>query len=82
LIKKLVSFPGEIAEAAERRAPHKIAGYALELAQDFTGFYEQCKVIGAEPKPVESFRIALSSAAQRTIATSLGLLGVTAPESM
>jgi arginyl-tRNA synthetase len=82
LIKKLVSFPGEIAEAVERRAPHKIAGYALELAQDFTGFYEQCKVIGAEPEPVESFRIALSRAAQRTIATSLGLLGVTAPESM
>jgi arginyl-tRNA synthetase len=82
LIKKLVSFPGEIAEAAERRAPHRIAGYALELAQDFTGFYEQCKVIGAEPQPVESFRVALSSAAQRTIATSLGLLGVTAPDSM
>ena len=82
LIKKLVSFPDEIAEAAERRAPHRIAGYALELAQDFTGFYEQCKVIGAEPEPVESFRIALSSAAQRTIAMSLGLLGVTAPESM
>jgi arginyl-tRNA synthetase len=82
LIKKLVAFPDEIAEAAERRAPHRIAGYALELAQDFTGFYEQCKVIGATPAAVESFRVALSRAAQRTIATSLGLLGVSAPESM
>jgi arginyl-tRNA synthetase len=82
LIKKLVSFPDELVEADERRAPHRIAGYALELAQDFTGFYEQCKVIGAEPATVESFRIALSRAAQRVIATSLGLLGVSAPESM
>jgi arginyl-tRNA synthetase len=82
LIKKLVSFPDELAEAAERRAPHRIAGFALELAQDFTGFYEQCKVIGAEPESVESFRIALSRAAQRVIATALGLLGVSAPESM
>jgi arginyl-tRNA synthetase len=82
LIKKLVSFPDELAEAAERRAPHRIAGYALELSQDFTGFYEQCKVIGAEPAEVESFRIALSRAAQRVIATALGLLGVSAPESM
>ena len=28
LIKALVDFPDEIAEAAERRAPHRIAGYA------------------------------------------------------
>jgi arginyl-tRNA synthetase len=82
LIKKLVAFPDELSEAAERRAPHKIAGYALELAQDFTGFYEQCKVIGAEPASVESFRIALSRAAQIVIATALDLLGVSTPESM
>lgn len=82
LIKKLVAVPDEIAEAAERRAPHRIAGYALELAQDFTGFYEHCKVIGAKPEAVESFRVALSRAAQRTIAVSLALLGVSAPEAM
>jgi arginyl-tRNA synthetase len=82
LIKKLVAFPGEVAEAAERRAPHRIAGYALELAQDFTAFYEACRVIGATPKEVESLRIALSVATQTTIALSLWLLGVSAPESM
>ena len=82
LIKKLVAFPGEVAEAALRRAPHRIAGYALELAQDFTTFYEGCRVIGASPAALESQRVALSVAAQRTIALSLGLLGVSAPESM
>ena len=82
LIKKLVAFPGEIAEAVERRAPHRIAGYALELAQDFTAFYEACRVVGATPEAVESLRVALSVAAQTTIALSLGLLGVSAPDAM
>jgi arginyl-tRNA synthetase len=82
LIKKVVAFPGEVAEAALRRAPHRIAVYALELAQEFTTFYEACKVIGASPEALESQRIALSVAAQRTIALSLGLLGVSAPDSM
>jgi arginyl-tRNA synthetase len=82
LIRKLLSFPEEIAEAAERRAPHRIAAYALELAQDFTAFYRDCKVVGAEPDSVESFRIALCVAAKAQIALVLGLLGVSAPDSM
>jgi arginyl-tRNA synthetase len=82
LIKKLLAFPGEVAEAAERRAPHRIASYSLELAQDFTTFYEACRVLGAAPQAVESFRIALSVATQTTIALALGLLGVSAPDSM
>jgi arginyl-tRNA synthetase len=82
LIKKLAAFPEEVAEAAERRGPHRIAGYALELARDFTAFYEHNHVVGASPEELESFRIALSVATQRTIALSLGLLGVSAPDSM
>jgi arginyl-tRNA synthetase len=82
LVKKLVAFPGEVSEAAARRAPHRIATYALELAQEFTAFYRDCRVVGAEPGSVESPRIALCVAAQRTIARSLDLLGVSAPAQM
>ena len=82
LIKKLAAFPDELAEAATRRAPHRIAAYALELAQEFTAFYRDCRVVGAEPPALESFRLALSAAAGGTIATALQLLGVSAPESM
>ena len=82
LIKKLLAFPAEIAEAADRHAPHRIATYALETAQSFTAFYRDCRVVGAEPEGLESFRIALSVAAQRVIARSLGLLGVSAPDTM
>ncbi len=82
LIKKLLAFPGEVAEAAERRAPHRIAAYALELAQDFTAFYRDCQVLGADPPEAESLRLALSAAAQRAIARCLELLGVSAPVEM
>jgi arginyl-tRNA synthetase len=82
LIKGLVDFPEEVAEAAERRAPHRIVAYALALAQEFTAFYRDCKVVGAEPETVESQRIALSQAARQTIKLALWLLGVSAPDSM
>ncbi len=82
LIKALVAFPDEIAEAAERRAPHRIANYVHDLAQVFTDFYRDCKVVGAEPEATESFRIALSQAARQTIKLALFLLGVSAPDSM
>jgi arginyl-tRNA synthetase len=82
LVRRLLAFPAEVADAAERRAPHRIAAYALDLAQVFTAFYRDCRVVGAEPVALESFRIALSVATQRVIAGALGLLGVSAPESM
>ena len=82
LIKRIAAFPEEVAEAALRRAPHRITQYSLDLARQFTAFYEACHVIGAAPSQTESFRIALSVAAQQTIALSLGLLGVSAPDSM
>jgi arginyl-tRNA synthetase len=82
LIEQLLAFPDELAEAVERNAPHRIAAYALELAQGFTAFYRDCRVVGAEPETVESLRIALCVASGRTIATCLGLLGVSAPQHM
>jgi len=82
LIKKLLSLPEEIAEASARRAPHRIAGYALELAQAFTAFYRDCRVVGATPAGVESFRVAVCAASRQVLALVLGLLGVSAPSSM
>ena len=82
LIKKLLALPAETAEAATRRAPHRIATYALELAQTFTAFYRDCPVLKAEDETVRTFRLGLCVASKRTIARCLGLLGVSAPESM
>jgi arginyl-tRNA synthetase len=82
LISKLLAWPQEAVDAADRRAVHRIASYAYELAQAFTAFYRDCQVVDVEPEELESFRIALSVAAQRTIARALDLLGVSAPQEM
>jgi arginyl-tRNA synthetase len=82
LIKRLLAFPGEVGEAARRRAPHRVAAYALELAQEFTAFYRDCHVLDVQPRELESARIALCVATQGTIARSLDLLGVGAPREM
>jgi arginyl-tRNA synthetase len=82
LIEQLLAFPPELAEAAERRAPHRIAAYALELAQVFTAFYRDCRVLGAEPASVEAVRLGLCLTTMRTLRRSLELLGVGAPETM
>jgi arginyl-tRNA synthetase len=82
LVKKLLAFPEEVAEAAERRAPHRITVYALELAQVFTAFYRDCQVVGAEPAELEDWRLRLCVVSKRTIARALDLLGVRAPDEM
>ncbi len=82
LIKRLLEFPGEVREAAARRAPHRICTYATAVAADFHGFYRDCQVVGAEGEGVEGSRLALSLLTMRTIAGSLGLLGISAPERM
>jgi arginyl-tRNA synthetase len=82
LIELLLAFPAEVAEAVDRRAPHRITAYALELAQGFTAFYRDCRVLGAETEALESQRLALCLASMRTIARSLSLLGIHAPQEM
>lgn len=81
LIKRLESFSDVVGEAAQRRAPHRIVGYAQEVAADFHVFYKHCRVIGVEPA-LQSSRLALCLVTKRVIARCLDLLGVSAPESM
>ncbi len=83
LIRRLLAFGAEaLPEAVTRRAPHRIANYALELAQDFTAFYRDCRVLDVEPRELESFRIVLCAVTKRALARSLDLLGVAAPDAM
>jgi arginyl-tRNA synthetase len=82
LIGLLLEWPAEAAEAAERLAPHRVATYLLTLAQSFSAFYRDCPVVGVEPRELEDFRLALCVGTQNTLATGLGLLGVSAPTDM
>ena len=83
LVKRLLELPDEVAVAAERRAPHRMTAYAHDVAQAFSAFYRDCRVVGAaEEGGDEDFRVALSVVAKRVIARALWLLGVEAPEEM
>jgi arginyl-tRNA synthetase len=83
LVRRLAAFGAEVEEAAARRAPHRITTYVTEVAQDFSAFYRDCKVVGAaEEGGDEDLRIALSEATRRVIERSLSLLGVSAPSEM
>ena len=54
----------------------------MEVARDFHAFYRDCQVVGAEGEGVEEARLALCLLAKQTIARTLGLLGISAPERM
>jgi arginyl-tRNA synthetase len=81
LARRLLEFPGEATGAAERRAPHRLAAYAAAVAADFHAFYRDCQVVGAGDG-LEPARLAICVATKRVIASTLGLLGVSAPERM
>jgi arginyl-tRNA synthetase len=67
--------------AARERAPHRIARYVYELAGLFHQFYNHCRII-QEDKELQQARLALITAVRITIANSLAILGVSAPEKM
>jgi arginyl-tRNA synthetase len=79
LIKRLAEFPGLVAEATERRAPHAIPTYAIRVADDFHRFYHHHRVLGSE---AESFRLGVVTATKSVLARSLDLIGVEAPDRM
>ena len=82
LIKRLCELPEEAAETAARRAPHRLCAYATATAADFHAFYRDCQVVGAEGEGVQESRLALILLTKRTVALTLGLLGISAPEQM
>ena len=80
LIKRLVEFPGVVAEATERRAAHALPTYAIRVADDFHRFYHHHRVL--EAGDARAFRLGLCKATQTVIARALDLIGVEAPDKM
>jgi arginyl-tRNA synthetase len=81
LVRHLLDLPDTIATAAERRETHEVARHAYELASAFSAFYRDCKVLGEEAA-LTGARLALVDASRSVLANSLGLLGISAPDSM
>lgn len=81
LIMKLESFEDTVLSAAKQRAPYLLCRYSQELAADFHRFYTLSRVLNVEPELMKS-RLTLVIAFRQVLANTLGLLGVSAPQSM
>lgn len=82
LLKVLADFPERIEEAGLGYRPHFIPKYLQELASAFNNFYQSCPVISGTNDEIKRFRLGLVDCTRILLAEGLGLLGITAPESM
>ncbi len=81
LIKRLLQYPSLVAGAAHAREPHRVAYYLTELAGLYHPYYKAHRVI-TEDRELTLARLGLAAAVGQVVRNGLGLLGVTAPESM
>jgi arginyl-tRNA synthetase len=81
LMATLGRFPEVVELAAANRAPQNIVHYLRELAQDFHTWYNAATFL-VDDAPLRSARLALAEATRTVISNGLGLVGVSAPESM
>ncbi|MGM9924814.1 MAG: arginine--tRNA ligase [Bacillus sp. (in: firmicutes)] len=82
VLKKLGEFPQVIADAADKRLPHRITNYIFDLASTFHSFYNAEKVLDQENVERSKARLALIQAVRITLRNALALIGVSAPEKM
>ena len=81
LIQALALFSECISKSAAAREPHRIGTYLRSLAEAFSRFYHECRIIGEEHQ-LASARMALARATRIVLRSGLSVLGVTAPERM
>jgi arginyl-tRNA synthetase len=81
LMKMLAVFPEEVYEIGRAREPNRLITYMTELAAAFHSFYTKCRVIG-DDRDLSDARLYLAKLTQITLANSLRLAGISAPETM
>ena len=82
LIRQIVRLPEVVEDAATSEETHGITAYATELATTFHAFYRDARVVDPDEPQRSAARLALVAATKTTLANALGLLGISAPESM
>ena len=77
----LSRYPEVIELAANNRAPQHLVHYLRDLANEFHTYYNAHQFI-VDEAGLRNARLALISATRQVIANGLGILGVSAPDSM
>lgn len=81
VINKIYIFGDCIRQAAEKYEPYIIARYLIELAQNFSSFYNENKII-VEEKEIQDARLYLTYATGLILKSGAKLLGIEMPEKM
>jgi arginyl-tRNA synthetase len=81
LMLKLAEYPAMLARAAAEFAPHDVAFYLRDLAAAFHAYYAAERFL-VDDAPLARARMALLAATAQVLRNALGVLGVSAPESM
>ncbi|MCA1818625.1 MAG: arginine--tRNA ligase [Thermoplasmatota archaeon] len=81
LLLAVARFQDAAQEAARQLAPHRMAGYALELAGAFNEYYRDHRVLEADPVQQKA-RLAAMAAGHKALRRTLDTLGIPALDSM
>ncbi|MGD2136944.1 MAG: arginine--tRNA ligase [Gammaproteobacteria bacterium] len=81
LMINLSRYPEVLESAADNHEPHLLTHYLRELANDFHTYYNAHTFL-VEDAPLRNARLSLIEATRQVIANGLGLLGVSAPDTM
>ena len=81
LMNRLADFPDEIAAAAREFAPHQVVFYLKDVAALFHGYYNAERFL-VDDATLRDARLALVAATLEVLRNGLGLLGITAPDTM
>jgi len=82
LARAIVRFPEVVEDAVVAEETQGITAFATEVATEFHAFYRDARVVDPDEPERSAARLALARATQVTLARTLGLLGISAPESM
>ena len=81
LLRELDRYPEVVQAAAVERQPHQIAFYLRALATELHTYYNAHQFL-VDDVPTREARLALICAVRQVLANGLGLLDVSAPQSM
>ncbi|MEQ4986656.1 arginine--tRNA ligase [Proteus sp. fly-1089] len=76
LALRLVQFDETIMQVAREGTPHVMCAYLYDLAQTFSGFYENCPILSAEDENTRQSRLKLARLTARTLKQGLDTLGI------
>jgi arginyl-tRNA synthetase len=82
LAMTLLRFPEALADAAVDFKPNLITDYLWDLANTYSGFYQNCPVLKAETPELRQSRLLLCDLTARVLQRGLNLLGIRTIERM